>query len=132
MIAFFRECLCTCCLGWQEGMRDSWIFPYFFPYAVTVIRTYWYVMQQSGIKLGNNDPKSGILTTYGIIPCNSNPSSSAKKIPDRFAWLGIFHVCGYTSIACAVTKTVFLQIKLDNHFTFPVFWILHELDMIEP
>ena len=22
--------------------------------------------------------------------------------------------------------------KLDNHFTHPVFWILHELDMIEP
>ena len=79
MIAFFRECLCTCCLGWQEGMRDSWIFPYFFPYAVTVIRTYWYVMQQSGIELGNNDPKSGILTTYGIIPCNSNSSSEQSQ-----------------------------------------------------
>ena len=75
MIAFFRECLCTCCLGWQEGMRDSWIFPY----VVTVIRIYWYVMQQSGIEAGNNDTKSGILTTYGIIPCNSNPSSSAIR-----------------------------------------------------
>ena len=55
------------------------IFPYFFPYAVTIIRTIWYLMQKSGIELGNNDTKSGILTTYGIIPSNSNPSSSAKK-----------------------------------------------------
>ena len=58
-------------------MRVCGIFPYFFPYAVTIIRTYWYLMQKSGIQLGNNDTKSGILTTYGIIPCNSNPSSSA-------------------------------------------------------
>ena len=34
-------------------------------------------MQKSGIESGNNDTKSGILTTYGIIPSNSNPSSSA-------------------------------------------------------
>ena len=47
------------------------------------------------------------------------------------AWVN-FRVCGYTSIACTVTKTVYLQMKLDNHFTHLVFWILHELDMIEP
>jgi hypothetical protein len=38
-------------------------------------------MQKSGIESGNNDTKSGILTTYGIIPSNSNPSSSAIKNP---------------------------------------------------
>jgi hypothetical protein len=38
----------------DEGLMD---FPLFFPYAVTVIRTYWYVMQKSGIEYGNNDTK---------------------------------------------------------------------------
>ena len=42
----------------------------------------------------------------------------------------IFPVCGYTSIVCTVTKTVFPQMKFDNHFTHLVFWILHGIDMI--
>jgi len=29
-------------------------------------------------------------------------------------------------------NTVFPQIKLDEYFTHLVFWILHEMDMIEP
>ena len=41
-------------------------------------------MRKYGIESGNNDTKSGILTTYGIIPCNSNPLSSAQKTPNHF------------------------------------------------
>ena len=42
-------------------------------------------MQKSGNESGNNDTKRVILATYGIIPCNSNPSSSAKKRLTAFA-----------------------------------------------
>ena len=85
-------------------MRDWQIFPYFFPYAVTIIRTYWYLMQKSGIELGNNDTKSGILTTYGIIPCNSNPSSSAKNTQPHL-WLGVFYLMGLRTgwMRCALS-----------------------------
>jgi len=50
-------------------------------------------MQKSGIESGNNDTKSGILTTYGMIPCNSNPSSSAEKRLTAYA-VGCFYMVG--------------------------------------
>jgi len=37
--------------------------------------------------------------------------------------------CPVQSLGCDACN---LQMKLDNHFTHFVFWILHELDMIEP
>ena len=80
---------------WHLGMRVCRISPYFFPYAVTIIRTIWYLMHKYGIESGNNDTKSGILTTYGIIPCNSNPSSSAKKKTTPFGVVFFFVIeCG--------------------------------------
>ena len=70
-----------------------------------------------------------ILVRRGL---GQEPQQAEKHTRSVAAVRVILRVCGYTSIACTVTKTVYLQMKLDNHFTHLVFWILHEMDMIEP
>ena len=79
------------------------------------------------------DPE-GIVTQNILVRrgLGREPQQAGKDTRSATADRVIFRVCGYTSIACTVTKTVYLQMKLDNHFTHIVFWILHELGMMKP
>ena len=82
---------CTCCLGWQEGMRDCGLFPYFFPYADDTIWFLWYLMNNYRKISELNDTQSGILATNGQRQPNSNPSSSAIRFtPDSSESRGFF------------------------------------------
>ena len=58
-------------------------------FTVFVIRTYLYLMQKSGIGFGINDTQSDVLESCGMIPCNSNSSSSAKK-PHHMVWFSCY------------------------------------------
>ena len=60
------------------------------------------------------------------------PQQAEKHTRSALAVRVLFRVCGYKGIACTVTKAVFPWMKLDNHFTRLVFWILHEMDMMKP
>ena len=81
-----------------------------------------------------NDTKSGVLATNGQRQPNLNPSFSGKiETPSELLcgsdgvlrlWVQRRDLCRY--------NTVFPQIKFDKYFTHLVFWILHEMDMIEP
>ena len=48
----------------------------------------------------------------------------------RFMWFFVF--VGTQALLAPLRKTVFPWMKLDNHFTHLVFWILHEMDMMKP